>query len=321
MCTAIRDNNLFGRTLDLEYSYDEKIVVVPRSYEFTFSGQKVRNHHAMIGVAHIANGYPLLYDGINEKGLAAAGLNFPGNAVYYDPAEGKHNIASFELIPWILSLCDTVDYAERLLLNANITSVPFSSELPPTPLHWMIVDKSRAITVEQTCDGLAIYENTIGVMTNNPPFTYHLLRTADYMCLDSYSRPNTLCPDIDLNEYSRGMGGLGLPGDYSSNGRFVRAVFGKYHTTQDDSCVNRFFHVMDTVSIPKGCVKTDDGKDVLTVYTSCADLEEPAYYFTTYNCRRIKCVQLSEELANADELRSFAMNPHECKDQIEYFNE
>lgn len=323
MCTAVKDNTLFGRTLDLEYSYDEKIVIVPREYDFTFSGRRIRKHYAMIGVAHIANGYPLFYDAMNEKGLAAAGLNFPVNAVYHDPADAelKNNVAAFELIPWVLSLCDTVDYAEKLLCDTNITNVPFSPELPPTPLHWIIADQYRAITVEQTCNGLAIYENPYGVMTNSPTFPYHLFRVADYMALDSSIGVNTLCPDIILKVYSRGMGGIGLPGDYSSCGRFVRAVFAKNHTTMEERHINRFFHIMDTVSIPKGCVKTDEGKDVSTVYTSCADLEELAYYFTTYDSRRIKCVKLTDAVADADEILSFDMNPNEWTEQIEYLSE
>lgn len=36
----------------------------------------------MIGMAHVAENYPLYYEAINEKGLGMAGLNFVGNAVY-----------------------------------------------------------------------------------------------------------------------------------------------------------------------------------------------------------------------------------------------
>lgn len=320
MCTAISDGHLFGRTLDLEYSYNEKIVILPRNYGFTISGQNIRYHPAMIGVAHIANGYPLYYDAINEHGLGVAGLNFPGNAVYTEPKPDKHNVPSFELIPWLLSKCDSTDSAEKLLCDTVITNTSFSPDLPPTPLHWIIADKNRAITVEQTKDGLNIFDNTPGVMTNSPVFPYHLLRVADYMSLDSAVRENTLCQKLKLEAYSRGMSAMGLPGDYSSSSRFVRAVFAKFHTTQAEDWVNRFFHVMDTVSVPKGCVKTDSGKDVYTVYTSCADLESLVYYFKTYDNPTVRGVRLTEALANAGEIISFPMNSDDTTAKKKYSN-
>ena len=56
-------------------------------------------HFAFIGMAHVADNYPLYYDAVNEKGLGIAGLNFVGNAHYGECREGKDNIAQWELIP------------------------------------------------------------------------------------------------------------------------------------------------------------------------------------------------------------------------------
>ncbi len=64
-----------GRTLDYEFSYGEEITITPRYYPFHFKhGAVLEDHYAMIGMAHVAENYPLYYEGANEKGLAMAGL-------------------------------------------------------------------------------------------------------------------------------------------------------------------------------------------------------------------------------------------------------
>ena len=103
MCTAAAFQTkdfYFGRTLDYECSYGECVTVTPRRYPFSFRHMgRLDAHYAMIGMAHVADGYPLYYDAVNEAGLGMAGLNFVGNAQYAEVQEGKENVAQFELIP------------------------------------------------------------------------------------------------------------------------------------------------------------------------------------------------------------------------------
>ena len=86
MCTAISykaKDFYFGRTLDYECSYGEEVVITPRHYQFSYSHMgECTTHYAMIGMAHVAEEYPLYYEAVNEKGLGMAGLNFVGNACY-----------------------------------------------------------------------------------------------------------------------------------------------------------------------------------------------------------------------------------------------
>ena len=119
ICTAITFNGrqrYFGRNLDLEFVYGEKVVVTPRNFplEFRFT-ETLKSHYAMIGMALVQNDYPLYFDATNEKGLSMAGLNFSKNAVYNPLKCDKDNIASFELIPFILGQCACVSQAEKLL--------------------------------------------------------------------------------------------------------------------------------------------------------------------------------------------------------------
>ena len=85
---------------------------------------------------------------MNEKGLGMAGLNFVGNACYRERDEEKENIAQFEFIPWILSQCDSVDEARRLLGRINLDCTPFNDQLPLAQLHWIISDRDGSIVVE-----------------------------------------------------------------------------------------------------------------------------------------------------------------------------
>ena len=320
MCTAISANgyfHLFGRTLDFEHSYGQRVVTVPRKFRMSFLYESSpTSHSAIIGVACIQQNTPLFFDAINEHGLAAAALNFPNNAVYRHPEPSARNVGSFELIPWVLCQCETIYDAVRLLNNVNITNDSFSPSLPSSPLHWMIADRESCIVAEPVSDGLKIYENPFGVLTNSPEFPYHSTHVRDFMSLGSYPPENSLCPSVKLSHYSRGLGAVGLPGDMSSASRLVRAVFVKSHTDlpqdrNEASEVCRFFHIADTVSQPCGCVKTEEGKSVRTIYTSCANTDTLSYYFTTYGCRRIRAVTPTEECLNGSSLMTFSMDAEE----------
>ena len=309
MCTAINDGNLFGRTLDIHKNYGEKVAIIPRNYKFDFLYEGiVTNRFAVIGVAYESGGVPLYYDAMNESGLCVAALNFPKNAVYHKPMKNKHNVASFEFIPWLLSSCDSVLEAVQKLEKANLTDDCFSPSLPATTLHWIVADKNGAITVESNAEGLKIYENPVGVLTNNPPFPFHISNIAQYMHLDSFYPENTLCPNVTLNKFGGGLGAVGLPGDFSPASRFVRAVFLKNHTTHEVDNkyeINRFFHIMNCVSVPKGCVKTEEGKDTFTAYTCCADRKNLTYYFKTYENPHLRNVSLTDRRINSDKIRFY----------------
>ena len=176
MCTAAtyktRDFYM-GRTLDYEFSYGDEITVTPRNYVFSLRhSKKLENHYAIIGMAHVSGDYPLYYDAMNEKGLGIAGLNFVGNATYkpVNLETSKKQITQFELIPFILGTCASLKEAKEALENMDLVDTPFSPQLPVGSLHWLIADETGSITVESVKEGLMIYDNPIGVLTNNPPF-------------------------------------------------------------------------------------------------------------------------------------------------------
>lgn len=302
MCTAATYKTrdfYFGRTFDYEVSYDEQIAVTPRNYPFRlrYAGDMV-NHYAMIGMAHMEEGCPLYYEATNEKGLCMAGLNFAGNAKYAQPTEGKDNIASFEFIPWILGRCASLDEARTLLARTNVTDDRFNDRLPAAELHWIISDKSGSLVVECMADGMHVYDNPIGVMTNNPPFDEQMFSLNNYMALSAEEPSNNFCKSLDLSCYSRGMGAIGLPGDLSSMSRFARVAFVRANSVSGDSeteSVSQFFHILGSVDQQRGCCRLGSGKCEVTIYTCCINANRGIFYYTSYDNRQISAVDMNRE--------------------------
>lgn len=211
MCTAATyttKDHYFGRNLDLEFSYNETVTVTPRNYPFQFRKVKaLESHYAMIGMAFVVDNYPLYYDATNEKGLSMAGLNFPENADYKQEAEGKDNVTPFEFIPWILGQCATIKEVKELLGRINLININFSEKLPLSPLHWMISDRNESITVESVKEGMKIYDNPVGILTNNPTFDIQIFNLNNYVNITREVPENRFSSAIALDVYSRGMGG------------------------------------------------------------------------------------------------------------------
>lgn len=314
MCTAATyatNDFYFGRNLDLHMSYQESVTVTPRCYPFVFrNGTRMESHYAMIGMATVADGYPLYYEATNEKGLSLAGLNFPGNAVYYPKDETKDNIAPFELIPWLLGQCATVSEAEKKIQRLNLWNTPFSAEFPLSPLHWILADRNRCLVLESMADGLKVYENHIGILTNNPPFDFHMYNLANYMNVTPDIPANRFSDKISLTPYSLGMGGIGLPGDLSSASRFVKAAFTKLNSrsgnTESES-ISQFFHILGSVAQQNGLTAVEGGHFEYTIYSSCCNTEKGIYYYTTYENSQITAVDMHREDLNATAVISYPL--------------
>lgn len=314
MCTAAvykTDDMYFGRTLDYESSYGEETAVMPRRFELRFSdGSASAEHFAMIGTAHIAGGYPLYYDAVNEKGLGMAGLNFVGNAKYAKPAAGTKNVAQYEFIPFILSSCESVEQARQVIAQINLTDTPFSPQMPAAQLHWIIADKQQTIVVESTEEGVQVYDDPADVLTNNPPFPAQMFRLNDFMHLSPKQPRNCFSDKLALEHYSRGMGALGLPGDLSSQSRFVRAAFVLANSVSgggEAENVSQFFHILGAVDQQRGCCEVAEGEYEITIYTSCCNADKGIYYYTTYGNSAVTAVDMHREDLDSGELAAYPM--------------
>lgn len=303
MCTAITyhtKNHYFGRNLDYETRFGEQVVFMPRRYRLRYKYQASSDEHfAMLGMAVMAGGYPLYFDAVNEKGLAMACLHFVGNAFYAQPdvKDEFTDIAPYELILWVLSQCETTAQVRVLLQTTRLVAMPFSEEFPLSPLHFMIADKESCIVIEPLQDGLKIYDNPVGVLTNNPPFPFHMANLCNYMNLTSKAAVNRFSDKFPLDAFSRGMGAVGLPGDVSSPSRFIRAAFVRANSVSGDGekeSVNQFFHILSSVEQVRGCVRLTSDQYEITTYSCCCNLEKGIYYYRTYEDFEIREVCMRE---------------------------
>ena len=292
MCTAIHfcdKTAVFGRTLDLDYHYKECFCIVPRNFNLDLPDYD-KNQYAIMGTAFIKDDYPLFYDAANEKGLAMAGLNFVGNAVYGTDNKKLFQVPIFKFIPWILSQCESVSKAVELIAKTGITNEQFSPDLKNAQLHFIISDFKSSITVEPTAAGIKVIPNTVGVLTNNPPFDFHINNLGKYLNLsNTNSKESCFENSFGIEPYSNGNGAFGLPGDFSSPSRFVRAAFLKANSHCGSiNAVNQLFHILNSVQVPLGAVKNCNNKYVTTIYTCAYNLSNLSYHYKTYNNQNIK---------------------------------
>lgn len=316
MCTSIifsPKDHYFGRNLDLEISFGQQVVIAPRNFNFKFRKMPdMKKHYAMVGIALVSDNYPLYFDAANEKGLGMAGLNYPDNFHACDVEENKDNITPFEFIPWVLGQCSAVQDAKKLLAKMNLVNINFSDQMQISPLHWLIADKAgNSITVESDIDGLHVYDNPVGCLTNNPQFPKQLTNLDNYASLSPAMPVNTFSKEINFNGYSRGLGSHNLPGGMDSESRFVRVAFNKFnapkHDTEEEN-VDTYFHILHSVEQQKGLDEVAPGKFEYTIYSDGTNLDTGVFYYTTYTNKRITKVDMNKENLEATSLITYPIN-------------
>lgn len=288
MCTCVNlvgeKNTYFGRNMDIDAPFGEKIIFVPRNYQIKFKKEEtIKNHYSILGIGTIVNDYPLFADAINEYGLCFAGLNFVNNACYYKVDKDKKNYAPFELPLILLSTCKNIREVKKILEKINIVDIDFAKEIKNAQLHFMLADKKSSIVIETTLEGMKVYDNPFNVLTNNPPFTFHKENVCNYMQLHNGTPKNNLMKDYDLQSFCLNQGAISLPGDFSSTSRFIKCLYVKNNLLlkNDETDIIQFFKCMDSVAMPLGNVKTDKYY-AYTYYTSCYDMTSKKLHYKTY---------------------------------------
>ncbi|MFI3202371.1 MAG: choloylglycine hydrolase [Eubacteriales bacterium] len=320
MCTALTlqtEEFYFGRNMDIEYSFGEQVVIVPRKFSLKFKKMETLEHHyAMMGMAAIIENTPLFAEGFNEKGLCVAGLNFPQFAHYEEQElEGKYNIAPYEIIAFLLGKCDSVDSAVKVMEEFRIVAIPFQENIPLASLHFIIADKEKSVVLEQTQKGVSIHQNPFGILTNNPPFDFHMNNISQYMAMSSKQPTNCIYPTKEIKAFSQGFGALGLPGDFSSASRFVKTAFLKGNSRcelDNDSSIVQFFHILESVAFVKGAVMTLEDKEDITLYSCCCNIDQMTYYYKTYENSQITGIKLQLNDVDHEKMKVFPLRKELC---------
>ena len=298
--------------MDLAYDFNQSVLIIPRNHQFKDKVTKdmVKTKYAIIGIGAIIDNHPAIADAMNEKGLACAGLNFDGYSyVEEEIVPGKKNIAPYDFIHWVLANHETVDEVKDAIKDLELVKVPINEKTPLPTLHWMIVDKTgKSIVVENTKEKFAVHDNTVGVMTNNPTFDWHITNLNEYMYITPNHPKDVKWSNQELTPLGVGAGTLGIPGDFESVSRFVRIAYIRAHMPSienDTTAVTQFFHMLDYVKMVKGGVITRDGMEDLTRYSSCMDQEKGIYYYRNYNNNRINAIDMHKEDLDATEIKVF----------------
>ncbi len=298
--------------MDVEFYFNQKVMIVPKNYQLQdrVTGNTVTNKRAIIGMGTVIDNHPVLADAMNDAGLACAGLNFEGYAYFEkEPIEGKNNIAPYDFIQWVLSNHETIEEVKQGIKHLELVDRPINDKTPVPMLHWMIVDKTgKAIVVEKTKNCIAVYDNPIGAIANNPTFDWHLTNLNEYLHLTPTSPKQTKWGEHTLNALGVGAGTIGMPGDFASVSRFVRIAYVRAHmpkVEKDIEVVTQFFHMLDYVKMVKGGVLTDKGLEDYTTYTSCMDQGKGIYYYRTYENNRINAIDMHKEQLDGTDLKIF----------------
>ena len=293
MCTAIaiRKNGLFfGRNMDIENHFGERIIYTPRHFSINYRHEADEGGYSVLGIGTVIDGVPLYADGVNEKGLCIAGLNFRYNAKYGKSKMNEVNLAPYEIIPYLLRRCESVGEIKKLISTVNITDTPINSETPIPYLHFFVADKHSSMVIEPTFGGVKLYDNPYNILTNNPQFPYHLSRLKQYSNLENRTPPATF---YKKELYSLGLGAYGLPGDPSSSSRFVRGeYFLRNLVVEEGEETASTFRVLDALVVPKGAVMNESGKEHYTIYSCCIDADNLCYHVRSYDGLAVKSVFL-----------------------------
>ena len=267
-----------GRNYDYELSYDENVISIPKGEEVC------DNDYDVVGIGSgLFTEYPMLYDGMNEKGLCMSGLAFTGNAKYGNFNSNAINLAPYEMIPTILGSCKSVkDFKKKYsrTVGLNVWDKKFDENTENAELHWFLCDESESIVIESTKDGVVIYDNKFDVMTNNPPFD--LMENA---ISENLSNIGFYDDEIaDERYFSRGFETEYLDGSYTSMGRFERLVYLKDHMEENSilNPVQDSFKLLNSVEQLYGLTPVGD-KFEYTIYQAVYDMENISLHTRKYD--------------------------------------
>ncbi|GAA0077764.1 choloylglycine hydrolase [Clostridium sp. CTA-5] len=317
MCTSVtletKDKHHFlGRTMDFAMDFNQSINIIPRNYKWTniINKKVLKTKYGMVGMSVVIDKNPILADGVNEKGLMCATLYLPGFAEYSNiRLEEKNGIAPHDFVLWVLSNFKTLEELKNALSNIDIIDTELSLLKLTPPLHWIVSDKTgKSIVVERTKNGIEVFDNPIGVMTNSPDFQWHLTNLRQYIGLRAKQFSPVTWSDIDLSAFSQGSGTFGLPGDFTPPSRFIRAAYLKSNLTQIDNelqGVSGVFHILSNCEVPKGAVVTLENTEDISIYTSAMCSESCTYYYHTYDNRQVSAIHLLNENLDMLEIKNY----------------
>ncbi len=309
-CTEIlikaKDSSVITvRSMEFGTELNSEVNIQPRGEAFTSitsdstPGLQWTNKYGYVYMSTM--GYPLAIDGLNEAGLSFGGLYLPGYTVYQDVPKGEEAKALWNLDfgLWVLGNFSTVEEVKTAVQSIYVCTLP---TFPiPSPLHFNITDATgKSIIVEYTADGLKVYDNTVGVLTNSPPYDWHMANITNYLNLSPNNPDSISINGESFSPVGQGAGLVGIPGDWTPPSRFIKALFMSHTATIPNNsveAVNLALHFINVVDIPIGVSGiVSDGKVEYdyTQWVAIRDLTNRKYMFRTYDNLQVRSVDLNK---------------------------
>ncbi len=273
--------NRLGAQLQMIPRGTHYIVEAPKGIK----GLQWKSKYGVVAVSVLGD-KDVLCDAGNEKGLYITTL-WADEEKYPKVNRGDSVVDIRHFVAWVAGNFATVDELKKGLSGVKLTGVSledFNNGQTP-PLHWPVTDAGGNSVVVEYVDGqLKIWDNrSNGVLTNEPNLGWHLDNLRCFYC----------------NEEKRSLGSdlKGLPGDYSSAGRFVRTSALKSLSDppkDSEEALNLGIHIINTVDIPYG-PQVWNTQVQFTPWHTLFDHKNLHFYYRTYenpNLRRIDLKQL-----------------------------
>ncbi|MFK5855973.1 MAG: choloylglycine hydrolase family protein [Bacteroidota bacterium] len=293
------------RSMEFEVDLKSAVNVQPRGEVFTSitsdstPGLQWTNKYGYVYMN--ALGYPLALDGLNEAGLSFGALYLPGYAVYQKIPSGENDKALWNLDfgAWVLGNFSSVEEVKSALKSVYVCQIKSLSSI--SPLHYNITDASgKSIIIEYTADGLTVYNNNVGVLTNSPPYDWHMANLRNYLNLTPNNPDSINFNGESFSPLGQGAGLIGLPGDWSPPSRFIKSAITSHNALTPNNAteaVNLALHFINGVDIPKGVSRiTSNGKTEYdyTQWIVVRDLTNRRYMFRTYDNLQVRSVDLNK---------------------------
>lgn len=322
---------VYGRTLEFGIDLESAPIAIPRGYNYQATGvngspgKSWKTKYGAIGMNGIH--LPIFVDGMNEKGLTGGLLYAPNTAQYQDVASDKsaNSIASYEMLTYALTNFATVDEAKAGFKNIMINKTGHAPFNGTVPVHMTLHDTTGKNLVVEYNDGkLFTYDNPAGVMTNDPNFAYQLANIGLYANLSPKEAGLLDINNAKFSPPSSGSGLHGLPGDFLSPSRLIRALFFSSSAPTDataDKQVAIAFHILNNFDIPPGSIQLSSSNPYggggtgyeRTEWSTVADAKNLVYYIKTYDNPTVQVLDMKNVDLSAKDVKTYTLQTKEVR--------
>ncbi|HMS32821.1 MAG TPA: choloylglycine hydrolase family protein [Ignavibacteria bacterium] len=241
-------------------------------------------------------------DGMNEAGLGFGALYLPGFAEYenIEPVRNKYAVSNLQFGAWALSQYSNVEEVKAALPGINVWGEPvavFGNDF--VPLHFVIHDAAgTSIVIEWVNGKLTVYDNTAGVMTNSPPYDWHMTNLRNYISLSPDNSNPVKVGGITYPSNGQGSGLFGMPGDPTPPSRLIQTVFALNSAVTPLNATEALIlaqKLMNRVDLPEGLARDkSSGESDITQWAVFRDQTNKIYYFRTYDDMTLNAVDLKK---------------------------